>query len=131
MKLLTRILLLLCILLLAGHAHTSQIRIAYLPGSLLERSVSANYSTVHYDRVLSNAPASHRKNAFEKIRATEVNDDDQLKVSKKNFTTYCISFLYTAPADHLCGCYNSSLPFCEHFSLTSTYKFIIHRVIRI
>jgi len=131
MKFFIRFLLSLCVLLLAGRAHTSQSRFAYLPGSILERSVPANYSLVHYDRILNNAPASNKKGAFEKVRATVVDDDNELKVSKKNFTTYCISFLYTKPADYLCRCYNSSLPFCEHFSLTSTDKFIIHRVIRI
>lgn len=131
MKFIIRFLLSLCILLLAGNAHTSQGRIAYLPGNLLERSAPASYSTVHYHRLLNNAPATNRKRAFENIRATEVDDDDELKVSKRDFTTYCISFLYTQPADYICRCYNSSLPFCEHFSLTSTYKFIIHRVIRI
>jgi hypothetical protein len=131
MKLFLRFLLSLCVLLLAGNANPGQSRIAYLPGGILERSVSTNYFILHYDRVFSNAPDSKRNRFFEKIKAAEVDDDDQLKVCKKSFTSYCISFLYTQPSDYCCRYYNSSLPFRKHFSLTSTCKFIIHRVIRI
>jgi hypothetical protein len=132
MKFFIRFLLSLCVFLLAGNVNPGQSRIAYLSANFLERSVSANNSaTVHYDRILSSVPFPNRKSAFEKIRATEVNDDDLLKASKRNFTTYYISFFYTEPADYLCRCYNSSLPFCEHFSFVATSRFIIHRVIRI
>jgi hypothetical protein len=132
MKVLLRFVLLLCILLLAGNAHTTHLRIGYFPGDTFERTFPVSYSFLHHDRLLgSNAPAS-KKGSHNKLKATEVDDDDDdLRATRKNLGTICISFLYTEGSEYIDMFRKSSLPFCEHFSLTSPYKFIIHRVIRI
>ena len=130
MKGLLKFVLLLCILLLAGNAHTTHPRIGFFPGNTFEPSVPGSYSTKHNDRLLSsNAPIS-RKGSHDKLKATEVDDDDD-DLRAKNLGTVCISFLYTEASDYIHLFRKSSLPFCEHFSLTSSFKFIIHRVIRI
>jgi hypothetical protein len=130
MKGLLKFVLLLCILLLAGNAHTTHPRIGFFPGNTFERSVAGNYSTEHNDRLLSSNAPINRKGSNEKIKATEVDDDDD-DLRAKNLGTVCISFLYTEASDYIHMFRKSSLPFCEHFSLTSSFKFIIHRVIRI
>ena len=132
MKVLLRFVLSLCILLLAGNAHTTHPRIGYFPGNIFELSPSGNFSTEHNDRLLSNNTPANRKSPHQKIKAVEVDDDDDdLRASKKNLGTVCISFLYTETSDYIHMYRKSSLPTCEHFSLTSSSKFIIHRVIRI
>jgi hypothetical protein len=132
MKLLLRFVLLLCILLLAGNAHTTHLRIGYFPGNTFELSVPCNFSSVHNDRLLSsNAPLSG-KNSRDKLKAAEVDDDDDdVRAAKKNIGFISIPFLYTQVSDYIHTFRKCSLPFCEHFSLISPYKFIIHRVIRI
>ncbi|MBO9200552.1 MULTISPECIES: hypothetical protein [Niastella] len=132
MKGLLKFILLLCILLLAGNAHTTHPRIGFFPGNTFELSQPGNYSTEHNDRLLSSNAPINRKGSHEKLKATEVDDDDDdLKASKKNLATICISFLYSEASDYLHMLHKSSLPFCDHFSLTSSFMFIIHRVIRI
>ena len=132
MKGVLKFFLLLCILLLAGNAHTTHHRIGFFPGNTFELSVPVNYSTEHHDRLLSSNAPINRKGSRDKLKATEVDDDDDdLRASKKNLGSICISFLYAEASDCLHLFRKSSLPFCEHFSLTSSFKFIIHRVIRI
>ncbi|MFL5745967.1 MAG: hypothetical protein ACJ751_14940 [Niastella sp.] len=131
MKGLLKFVLLLCILLLAGNAHTTHPRIGFFPGNTFEPSVPGNYSKDHNDRLLSSNAPINKKGSHDKLKATEVDDDDDLRASKKNVGTICISFLYTEASDCTTMFRKSSLPFCEHFSLTSSFKFIIHRVIRI
>jgi hypothetical protein len=131
MKGLLKFFLLLCILMLAGNAHTTHPRIGFFQGNIFEPSVPGNYSKEHNDRLLSSNAPINRKSHHDKLKATEVDDDDDLRASKKNLGTICISFLYTEASDCITMFRKSSLPFCEHFSLTSLFKFIIHRVIRI
>lgn len=131
MKGLLKFVLLLCILLLAGNAHTTHPRIGFFPGNTFELSVPGNYSKEHNDRILSSNAPINKKDSQDKLKATEDDDDDDLRASKKNLGTVCISFLYTEGSDDSHKFRKSSLPFCEHFSLTSSFKFIIHRVIRI
>jgi hypothetical protein len=131
MKGLLKFVLLLCILLLAGNAHTIHPRIGFFPGNTFEPSVPGNYSKEHNDRLLSSNAPLNRKGTHYKLKATEVDDDDDLRASKKNLGTICISFLYTEGSDCITLFRKSSLPFCEHLSLASSFKFIIHRVIRI
>ncbi|OQP52770.1 hypothetical protein A4H97_23995 [Niastella yeongjuensis] len=118
--------------MLAGNAHTTHPRIGFFPGNTIERAQFGNYSTEHNDRLLSSNAPINRKGSRERIKATEVeDDDDDLRTSKKNLGTVSISFLYNEASDYTYMFRKSSLPFCEHFSLTSSFKFIIHRVIRI
>ena len=131
MKGLLKFVLLLCILLLAGNAHTTHHRIGFFPGNTFEPSVPGNYFKEHNDRLLSSNAPINKRGSHNKLKATEVDDDDDLRISKKNLGTICISFLYTEGSDYITLFRKSSLPFCEHFSLTSSFKFIIHRVIRI
>ena len=131
MKGLLKFVLLLCILLLAGSAHTTHPRIAFFPGNSVEPSVPGFDSKKHNDRLLSSNAPINKKGSHNKLKATEVDDDDDLRATRKNSGTICISFLYTEASDYITLFRKSSLPFCEHFSLTSSFKFIIHRVIRI
>ena len=131
MKGLLKFVLLLCILFLAGTAHTTHPRKSFFPGNIFELSVPGNFHKEHNDRLLSSNAPINRKGSHNKLKATEVDDDDDLRASKKNVGTICISFLYTEASDCIYMFRKSSLPFCEHFSLTSLFKFIIHRVIRI
>lgn len=132
MKLLLRFVLLLCILLLAGNAHTAHLRIGYFHGNTFELSVPGIFSSVHKDLVLSSHAPASGKNSRSKLKATEVDDDDDdVRAAKKNIGFISIPFLYTQVSDYIHTFRKSDLPFCEHFSLISPYKFIIHRVIRI
>ncbi|WP_133055245.1 hypothetical protein [Niastella koreensis] len=131
MKGLLKFVLLLCILLLAGNAHTTHPRIGFFPGNTFEPTVPGNFSKEHNDRLLSSNAPINRKRSHDKLKATEVDDDDDLRPSRRNAGSICISFLYTEASDYITLFRKSSLPFCEHFSLTSSFKFIILRVIRI
>ncbi|NII28177.1 hypothetical protein HB364_24050 [Pseudoflavitalea sp. X16] len=98
-------------------------------------SVHASYSRQLGGEVtVSKAGSSDTGNKTnEIIIAVEIEEDDESASSKKQGGTshYPISYLYAPEpgGDYCNGC--NRLPFCEHFSRTSSYKFILHRVIRI
>jgi hypothetical protein len=133
MRLLIRWLLLLCFLSSGGYAHTHQHRIGYLPEKITERSVQAGFSGLQNDNAtLSQAPSPNKENKVnEGIRTTEMEDDDESDPSKKHAaTSNCSITFYAQASGDNSHYFKNRLPFCEHFSWSS-YKFILHGVIRI
>lgn len=122
----------LCFLLLKGYGHlyadTDQ---DYLYRSLQQHSESSVQVTPPQNdqALLSNAPSSGAKK--EKIKATEVEDEEESFSGRKHLliSTYFL-FNPQEPASYYSYLKNP-LPFCNHFSYSSSYKFIIHRVIRV
>ena len=131
---LIRCILLLCFLSWGEYAHTHQNHMGYFPGKMAERSVQAGFAGIQNDHaLLSKAPSPKKGNRVkESIKATEMEDDDETDSSGKHSeTTNCaITFFYAQAPGYSCHYLKNRLPFCEHFSWSS-YKFILHGVIRI
>ena len=66
------------------------------------------------------------------INATELEEDD-FSASRKfvEITNYFLSFFYKAIAGNSGQHQKDRLPFCKHFSYSSSYKYLTQRVIRI
>jgi len=60
-------------------------------------------------------------------------EDDELISAKKQvlFVKYLIVVAYTSVLIHLFKNFKNRLPFCTHFSYTSSYKYLLQRVLRI
>ncbi len=67
------------------------------------------------------------------MKAVEVEDDDESEPYRKllDSNNYSNTFLYEQAPVYILSSLENRLPFCEHFSYVSNYKFIIHRVIRV
>lgn len=137
MRLLIRLIISLCLLLRVGYAHADQGFIGNAPESLFDRPVQIHLSARKDGKVtVSKAPASNTGNkANDMIIATEMEEeeDDEPVSSKKHAGTRngCIPFLYARTPEDYYRYLKNHLPFCEHFSRSSSFKFIIHRTIRI
>lgn len=135
MSFLIRFILSLYFLFWGGYAHAIQGHLGYSRKRIAQSSVHASYSRQEGGEVrVSKARSSDTGNKVnDVIIAVEMEEDDEPVSSKKQGGAghYSISYLY-APEPEGDHCYLSNrLPFCEHFSRTSSYKFILHRVIRI
>jgi len=117
MKLFIRYLLAFCFLLLGGYVLTCHNRIC---------------SAVRNDRGQIRKTTSSSHKIGHSIKATENEDDDESSSSRKyaRTTCYSITFFRQTPGSVYHDPENR-LPFCEHFSYSSSDKFIVHRVIRI
>ncbi|TWI87864.1 hypothetical protein LX66_1938 [Chitinophaga japonensis] len=117
MRLFIRYLLACCFLLLGGYVLTCHNRIC---------------SAVRNDKAQVRKTASSTEKFSDSMAVTESEDDDESPSSRKyaKTATYCVTFFEQAPGRISCDAENH-LPFCEHFSYSAPYKFIIHRVIRI
>jgi hypothetical protein len=132
-RLLINFFLSLCFFLLKGHGHlyadTDQ---DYLYRSLQQHSESTVQIKVfdisNHHPLISNAPASGKKK--EKIKATEVEEEESVSARKHLQIShyFCLSSQQpTSKHSYL----KNPLPFCNHFSYSSSDKFIVHRVIRV
>jgi hypothetical protein len=137
LKLVIRFLLTSCFLLLGWYAHTSQAPIG-LPQSSVDTPAQDSYTVFQYDRsffIAAPAPGTDPvSDPFEgrEDEEDDDDDDDEVKSSKKHSGSGSggmPSFYQQASA----WVYSIScrLPFCEHLSYTSAFKFIMHCVIRI
>lgn len=110
MTLLTRFFLLLCFLPLQRHVHAHDHR----THPLVTRDTRAN-------------------GQINRPKAIELEEEDDSYSSKKcpDIHTCCFSFLDIRSPRYIYSDLRVPLPFCEHFSWFSSFKFIIHRVLRI
>ena len=138
MRLVITFFLSLVFLLLGGtnhlHARTNDHRTCY---ALPQRSVKSELARMH---VVKYSPPIIRKSTFsgaahQKIKATEVKEEDESESESSRklvaISNYFISLLYDQVFGHFHRYLKDSIPFCKHFSYTSSYKYIIQRVIRI
>lgn len=137
MRLIVTFLLSFVFLFVKGNAH--QYHPAYnnkITYAALHLSPTATPSVLSFERktgaILQKDVADNA--ASDPVNATEVDEDDDDSISSRKLveiTNYFISFLY----DHLFADYHrykkERLPFCKHFSYSSSFKYIIQRVIRI
>lgn len=135
MSFLIRFILSLYFLFWGGYAHAMQGHLGYSRKRITNSPVHAGYPRQQGNEVtVSKAGTSDTDNKVNDIIiAVEMEEDDELVSSPKqgNASNYTISCLY-APGPEGPYCYLSNrLPFCEHLSWSSSYKFILHRVIRI
>lgn len=136
MRLLVKFFLSCCLLLLKGYgqlyADTEQEAIYNSLCTLSESSVHINVTDVHTTQaIIKSANPSGAKKVRFKLKATEVDDDDDVSPGRKHhlLSDYCNC--YPQQPASFCTYYKHPLPFCRHFSYASSEKFIVHRVIRI
>ncbi|HVI47335.1 MAG TPA: hypothetical protein VM802_20825 [Chitinophaga sp.] len=80
------------------------------------------------------APSSNKRKAGEKIKATEIEEDeDPVSFRKLLETGMNLITLFYAPERGCCNTdfHNIDLPYSTHFSYADVDMFIVHRVIRI
>lgn len=79
--------------------------------------------------VLKNGKLSEKKEYFINIS----DDDDEVNNSRKQIITskYAFALAYSFTLHHFYKHPETRLPFCSHFSYTSSYKYIFQRVLRI
>ena len=136
MRVLIRFTISLCFLLWGGYTHAYQQRLYSTLKQRFARCVQASSSGEQDDqaRVSKNYPANTGHNAGDAVEATEIEEeDDESSAFKKRSLggNGCHSFLDGQAASDVPDYLNAPLPFCEHFSYSSSNKFIFHRVIRI
>lgn len=133
MRLLITFIISLYFLLWGGDAYKNQDRIAYAWKSIFNKAVQTCYSGEQADEIkVSKAPASNTGDKpNDAIVATEIEEDNG-EPRKPSGTSNChITFLCARIPMGYYRYLKNHLPLCEHFSWSSSYKFIIHRVIRI
>jgi hypothetical protein len=121
-------------LLLGGYALTCHNVIGYSPKKAVDRPPKLNYSSRYDNAEITKAPAPKTRKGREKIKAIEIEEEtEESGLCKKYLETgnTLIAFLNTQELSPVYQYFKGSLPFCEHFSYFSSYKFIIHLVIRI
>jgi hypothetical protein len=132
-RLLVNFFLSLCFFLLKGHSHlyadTDQ---ENLYTSLRQHSESTVQIKVFdlrsHQPLISNAPSSGAKK--EKIKATEVEEEESFSARKHLQISHYFCLSSQEPTSDYSYLKNP-LPFCNHFSYSSSDKFIVHRVIRV
>jgi len=138
MRVLIKFFLSLCFFLIRGDdyltANTIQHCTYSAPEAYLKYPVPDHLSVIRKSLAQANPTTSPgaRKEIY-KFKATEVEDDDEIPASKKQLkiSNNCISFFSTCEPASFHTCFKRPLPFCKHFSYSSSNKFIVHRVIRI
>ena len=135
MRVLIKLFLSLCVLLLGGYALTCHNVIGYSPKKVFDRSPHIRYTCFEHDKAqISKAPSPKTKKGREKTKAIEIEEDDEESALFRKYletgNTF-IAFLNTRGLTSVYQYFEGPLPFCEHFSYFSSYKFIIHLVIRI
>jgi hypothetical protein len=117
-----------------GYAYTHQFHVGYSSNNIFEAATQSYIVSLQNDKaVISKDHSSNTKKLNDKIKAVEIEDDDD-PVSFKKYSevnNFCIDFFYVQKPAYVYRYNNSRLPFCEHFSRSSCDKFIINRVIRI
>jgi len=126
----------LCFLLLTGHNHlyssTYQSRTYYSPTKSFELAKQSNLDADTKGTLIicNDAPSDNEVDA---LNATESEDDDELIAPRKNveITNYLITFFHSQVVGYSNNHVQTRLPFCKHFSYTSSDINIAQRVIRV
>jgi len=138
MRLLVKILLSCCLLLLKGYgqlyADTEQPSIYSALRTLSESAVHINVTSIrdreHILFIRNSVPSRTKKDRI-KAKATEVEDDDDVSPGRKHLLLSDYYICYPQQPALFCTHFKYPLPFCIHFSYLSTDKFIVNRTIRI
>ena len=134
MRLLIRFIFSVCFLLIGGYAYTHQFHLGYSSNNIFQATAQNYIASLQNDKVvISKDHSSNTRKHNDKIKAVEIEDDDDPVSFKKYSETsnFCIDFFYVQKPAYVCQRNNNRLPFCKHFSRSSCDKFIINRVIRI
>ncbi|MEX6686298.1 hypothetical protein QTN47_02265 [Danxiaibacter flavus] len=134
MKWLFRLWLSLCFIVVGGyallHGHHSSYALKTGFSNSLQNDLASKQSD---DTYIDGIASPNAKKMYERIKAIEIEDDDESEPLRKLLDNnyYSNTFLLAHIQSHILSSLENPLPFCEHFSYVSSYKFIIHRVIRI
>ncbi|PWV49091.1 hypothetical protein C7475_106337 [Chitinophaga sp. S165] len=132
-RLLINFFLSLCFFLLKGHGHlyadTDQDNLYKSLKLHSENRVQIKvFELPSLQPLISNAPSSGKKK--EKIKATEVEEEESFSARKHLQISHYFCLSPQEPPSNYSYLKNP-LPFCNHFSYSSSDKFIVHRVIRV
>lgn len=136
-RLLIRYLLSLFFLFWGGYAHLHHHRCCYGSNKIYQGSVQVGLSSSSNRRIcFSKAPPASNgpRIYYSRIKATivEEEEDEETESSRNHSnTSYYTGFFYAQSMGAIDHQLNGRLPFCEHFSYSSSSKFILHRVIRV
>lgn len=99
------------------------------PAAKAEQATLSASKSSHF--LIKKATSSDVEN--EAVNATEREDDDELPSERKlvEINNYFISFFYTHSHGYFHSYLKDRLPFCKHFSYTSSGKYIVQRAIRV
>jgi hypothetical protein len=135
LKLFVKFILLLGLVLVGSYALTWQYQVCYASENVFGQSAPADHTSLEHPNVpIFRAASSSTGKLHDKVKAVEIEDDDESMPFRKYTETvqYGITFFYTqVPGYDTHQHYNNRLPFCDHFSRSSSHKFIVNRVIRI
>jgi hypothetical protein len=134
MKLLINFFLPFCFLLLGNYAYTGQHRAGIKLNNIFEKPAPASCSTPQQERVIGcSIPSPSAGKVHDKIKATEIEEDDELEFFRKYSGTSngCITLFCTQALGSIHHFIKDRLPICKHLSYISSYKFLFHCVMRI
>ena len=88
-------------------------------------------NTCRYLFLISSNSLTEKKADFTSVE-DEGDEEDGLSARKQVLTLrHAGTPVHSAALIYRCTCLNGSLPFCEHLSYTSSFKYILQRVLRI
>src|SRR5581483_2782405 len=116
-------------LLLGRYAYSGQHHAGIDPNSIFEKAAPTSCSTPQQESVSgckTSSPSAGK--VHDKIKATEIEDDDELESFRKYSGTSngCITLFCTQALRSIHHFIKHRLPICEHLSYFSSYKFIFH-----
>lgn len=134
MRLVLTLFLSLLFLLLRGDSNLSSHanhNISFHLARHFQRPEQANSVTTKNIRtVIEDATVPGEENEF--VNATETEDDELIAPRKyTEISNYFFTFFYSHLSGYFNQYLNNRLPFCKHFSYTSSNKYIVQRVIRV
>ncbi|WP_316819135.1 hypothetical protein [Pedobacter nyackensis] len=125
----------LCFLLLKGHtdvyAAIHDDSFSYSSAQHVEKKQQTHLETTNQDLpVIKDASLNSKKDEFVSL---ENEDDDDSMFSRKYvlLTKYFITLAYASVLVCFYNYFKNRLPFCRHLSYSSSYKYILQRVLRL
>jgi len=135
MKLLVKLLLSICCLLLGVHTHATRESMHGFPRQLYTLSAqdvdNLQNSQAYVSQRRSTGDRRVNHESAEKNEESDDDDDDETKSSKRHSASGSNYISSSSAAGNSALYHLSHLPFCEHLSYLSSSKFIIHCAFRI
>lgn len=125
--------LFLCLLLVKGHSDLyAKQNNSYPAGASITTSPRVKFgNTTHEFPFFKYNSLTEKKEDFLRVE-TEDDEEDSLFARKYVLlVSFFTAFVSTSVLDCFYSYFNNRLPFCSHFSYTSSYKYILQRVLRI
>jgi hypothetical protein len=111
----------------AGNSH--QGKGSYLTAHHAKSAAQANIQRNRPEHVVVGSAAAKQD---QQLLITDENEDDNFSVRKHvALVKYSLIFAYTLVLSCLFSFFKARLPFCIHLSYLSSYKYIVHRALRI